>query len=408
MSPPKTAKPRAQAWEFKRRFRRGAFGWRSKLPVQRVNQAVREIAKVAGRDPEAGAEGAVQFLERVSDALEQVDSSSGAIGNAVYRAIETLVPIIARAPADPPLREAWLERLFVAHAEDKMTYIEGLADHWGELCAGKELASEWADRLIDITRLALDPDRSRGGFFHGTSACLSALYRAERYEELIDLASNGRLWDYKRWAVLALAASGKKAEAVRLAESCRGPQATEHDVDAVCEEILYSSGLVEEAYRRYGIHAHRRGTYLATFRATAKRYPEVPAAQLLADLVETTPGVEGKWFAAAKSVGLYDEALALAERSPCDPKTLARAARDLAEERPEFAVGAGLLAIHWLVEGYGYEITSAHVLAAHRSTMEAAEAAGTTDETRRHMREILDREPAGGFVGKVLGREYGA
>jgi hypothetical protein len=32
---------------------------------------------------------------------------------------------------------------------------------------------------------------------------------------------------------------------------------------------------------------------------------------ILADLVETTPGEEGKWFAAAKDAGLYEEALAL-------------------------------------------------------------------------------------------------
>ena len=407
MNPPRTARPRPHIWEFKRRFRRGAFGWRSKLPVQRVKEAVREIAKAARRDPGLGAEGAVLFLERVSGALEHVDSSSGAIGNAVNRAVEALVPIIAHAPADPPVREAWLERLFEAHAADEIPYIEQLADHWGELCASKELASEWADRLIDITRLAVGPDQPRGAFFHGTSACLSALYHAGRYEELMALVSADTLWDYKRWAVLALAASGKKAEAVRFAESCRGPWTRERDVDAVCEEILYSSGLVEEAYRRYGLLAHRRGTYLATFRATAKRYPEVPATQLLADLVETTPGAEGKWFAAARSVGLYEEALALAERSPCDPKTLTRAARDLAEERPEFAVGAGLLAIHWLAEGYGYEITAADVRAAYQHTMEAARRAGTTDDARRRVRQILEREPPEGFVGKVLRPEIG-
>ena len=41
-----------------------------------------------------------------------------------------------------------------------------------------------------------------------------------------------------------------------------------------------------------------------------------------------TPGEEGKWFAAAKDAGLYDEAIALARRTPTDPRTLARAARD--------------------------------------------------------------------------------
>jgi len=407
MNPPKAAGPREHPWEFRRRFRRGAFGWRSKLPVERVKQAVSEIKRVARRDPQLGAEGAVLFLERVSGAIERVDGSSGAIGSAVNRAVDALVPIIARAPADPPVREAWLERLFEAHAADEIPYIEGLADHWGELCGSKELASEWADRLIESARLAVAPDRLPGTFFHGTSACLSALYRAGRYEELVALVGADTLWDYQRWAVRALADSGKKAEAIRLAESCRGPWTPERDVDAVCEEILYSSGLIEEAYRRYGLLAHRRGTYLATFRATARRYPDVPPERLLADLVETTPGEEGKWFAAARSAGLYEEALALAERSPCDPKTLTRAARDLAEEQPEFAARAGLLALHWLAEGYGYEITPAHVRTAYQRTMEAATRAGTTDDTRRSLREILEREPPQGFVGEVLRREIG-
>jgi hypothetical protein len=74
--------------EFTRRFRRGAFGWKSPLAIQRVKQAVSEIKKVARRDPVLGAEGAVLFLERVSPALEQVDGSSGAIGNAVNHAVE--------------------------------------------------------------------------------------------------------------------------------------------------------------------------------------------------------------------------------------------------------------------------------------------------------------------------------
>src|SRR5438105_3438637 len=32
-------------WEFKPRFRRGAFGWRSQPAVKRVKEAVREITK---------------------------------------------------------------------------------------------------------------------------------------------------------------------------------------------------------------------------------------------------------------------------------------------------------------------------------------------------------------------------
>jgi hypothetical protein len=48
---------------------------------------------------------------------------------------------------------------------------------------------------------------------------------------------------------------------------------------------------------------------------------------VLARLVASTPGDEGNWFAAAKDAGLLDAAIALAKRSPTDPRTLARAAR---------------------------------------------------------------------------------
>ena len=85
---------------FKARFRRNAFGWKSRQAIERVKQAVAEIKRAARRDPLLGAEGAVSFLERVSPALERVDSSSGAIGTAVNKAIDELVPIIAKAPAD--------------------------------------------------------------------------------------------------------------------------------------------------------------------------------------------------------------------------------------------------------------------------------------------------------------------
>jgi len=403
----KNPRPSAHRWEFKARFRRGTFGWKSQPAIRRVRQAVSEIKKVARGDPVLGADGAVSFLERVSPALEQVDSSSGAIGTAVDRAIAELVPIIANAPADARTREGWLERLFEAHAADEIPYIELLADHWGELCASKALASAWADRLLDVTRMALGPDPDLRGHFHGTAACLSALYRAERYEEIVGLLEGDTIWPYKQWAVKALAALGRKAEAIRYAEACRGPWTPDGDVDILCEEILLSSGLVEEAYERYGLRAHRRGTYLATFRAVAERYPHRNADEILADLVETTPGEEGKWFAAAKHAGLYDEALRLASRAPCDPKTLSRAARDFAEERPAFAVGAGLLALHWLVEGYGYEVTGADVRTAYASAMKAAERNGTVAETRRRVRDLVAREAPGGFVAGVLGTEVG-
>ena len=401
-------KAKSYRWAFKARFRRHAFGWKSQPAIQRVKEAVAEIKKVAGKDPVLAGEGAVAFLERVSPALEHVDSSSGAIGTAVNHAIAALVPIIAKAPVDPKTREVWLERLWEAHANDQMPYIELLADDWGELCASKEVASAWADQLVGITRMALSPDKTLHGHFHGTAACLSTLYRAERYDEIVDILTVDTIWPYKRWAVKALAAMGRKAEAIRYAESCRSPWASDQDIDALCEDILLSSGLTDEAYARFGLTANRAGTYLATFRAVAKKYPHKSPSDVLTNLVKTTPGEKGKWFAAAKEAGLYEEALALASQAPCDPRTLTRAARDVADEEPAFAVEAGLLALHWLVQGYGYEITGADVWAAYGSTMKAAEKHGSVADARERITALVAGETFGErFVTKILGRELG-
>jgi hypothetical protein len=375
------------------------------VAVQRIKEALAEIDSVARHDAILAAEGGVRLIERLSPALEHVDSSSGALGSAVNAAIEALVPIIAAAPVAPRVREKWLERLYEAHEADEIPYIEILTDHWGALCVTKELASAWADRLLDITRLALSPDKNLRGHYHGITACLDALLKAERFEELYDVLRLEKFWSYKRWAVKALAAQGNADEAIHLAESSRGPWTSDTDVNRLCEGILLSSGRIEEAYRRYGLYAHRSGTYLATFRSVAKAYPGIPRTQILSDLIEGSPGDEGKWFATAKELGMYDVALRLVRESPCDPKTLARAARDFAEREPGFAYGAGLAALHWLTLGHGYEITSIDVWGAYHSTLKAAEHLGTLSESKQNIRQLVAQEAAGGFVRQVLGRE---
>ena len=389
------AKASAHKWEFRARFRRHAFGWRSQPAIKRVKEAVAEIKKVARKDKLLAAEGAVLFLEKLSPALEQVDSSSGAIGTAVNNAIAALVDVIASAPTDEQARQKWLQRLFDAHAADQIPYIESLAEYWGELCASPKVASRWADELIGVTRMALSPDKNLRGHFHGTSACLTSLYAAGRHDELVDLLADERFWPYKRWAVRALAAQGKKSEAISLAESSRSPSASDLDIDRLCEEILLSSGLLDEAYARYGLRANRASTYAAWFRGVCKKYPHKKPAEVLDDLVARTPGEEGKWFAAAKGAKLFDRAIALANRTPCSPQTLTRAARDFAKEKPEFAVEAGMAALRWLMEGHGYEITSVDVLNAYTHTMKAAENAGCTERTQQRIRDIVTGDSGG-------------
>jgi hypothetical protein len=140
----------------------------------------------------------------------------------------------------------------------------------------------------------------------------------------------------------------------------------------------------------------------------AKKYPDKPASVVLADLVRHTPGEEGKWFAAAKDAKLFNEAVTLANGSPCDPKTLTRAARDFAQTNPAFAVEAGLAALRWLVRGYGYEVTSVDVRAAYSHTLTAAANAGVDGAVRTRIRALFD-DPAtrSEFVASVIGKEVG-
>jgi len=394
-------------WTFPARFRRHAFGWRPQPAMTRIKEAVAEIKKTARKDPVLGAEGAVLFLEKLSPALEHVDSSSGALGTAVNKAIDTLVPLIAKTPADDEVRDGWLERLWTAVEEDEMPYIELLPDYWGELCVTRERASYWADTFIDTARrIWTQGGHAVEGYFKGTSACLSALFKAGRYEELLELLDCApyKQWYYRQWGVKALAALGRKAEAIRYAEASRDDNyASPVAIAQACEEILLSSGMVEEAYRRYAIEANRKTTYLATFRAIAKKYPDKSASDILHDLVASTPGEEGKWFAAAKSAGLYEEAIELANRTPCDPRTLTRAAKEMAAKKPRFAVEAGMAALRWLAEGYGYEITGLDVLTAYRHTMEAAQNAGCGAETLEHIRKLVTAGGQGArFIAKIL------
>ncbi len=393
----------AYPWAFRARFRANAFGWKSQPAITRVREAVAEIKKVAKSDPLVAADGAVLFLERVSPALAHVDSSSGAIGSSVNRAIEELVAVIAAAPADVKTREGWLERLYDARAADEIPYIEMLGDLWGELCVTKEIASRWVDRELGITRHALSQDPKMRGHYHGTIACLASLYRAERYAELVELLEPETFWHYKRWEVKALAAMGKKADAIRLAESSRGPWTSDGDVARLCEEILLSSGLVDEAFARYSADANRAGTYLATFRAVAKKYPTKAPEEVLERLVASTPGDDGKWFAAAKDAGLLDAAIALAKKTPTDPRTLARAARDHVAKAPAFAIEAGLVALDWIAQGYGYELTSADVWAAYAPAKEAADRLGIGADLRARVRSIIGSYTRGeAIVGQVL------
>jgi tetratricopeptide (TPR) repeat protein len=236
-------------------------------------------------------------------------------------------------------------------ADDGVDYLGPVGDRWGELCASTEVSERWADELVSALRSSRS-DPNPGGYFHGATACLSCLLATGRYGELLELLELARYpsWHYRRYGVEALLALGRKAEAVQYAEASRGLNQPDSVIDQACETILISSGLHEEAYRRYGLSAAVGNSCIARFRAVAKRYPMKDKSQILSDLIATTPGEEEKWFATAKELELYDLALELANRSPCDPKTLIRTARDYLDSEPAFALGSAIAALRWLSE----------------------------------------------------------
>lgn len=96
-----------------------------------------------------------------------------------------------------------------------------------------------------------------------------------------------------------------------------------------------------------------------------------------------------------------------ANRSQADPRTLIRAARDYAVERPEFALAAGMTALRGIANGWGYDITSADVLDAYAAVMAAARAAGADVEVvKADVQALIASSRSGGeFVQRVVGRQ---
>ncbi|NML60987.1 hypothetical protein HHL21_07795 [Massilia sp. RP-1-19] len=399
-------------WQFAPRFRRNAFGWKSDTPIQRIKEALTEIKAVAKKEPVLAAEGAVLFLEKLAPAIERVDSSSGGIGSAVNRAIETLVPIIAKAEVSRAVREKWLDRLWDALQEDDIPYLEHLGELWGDMCATPEIAAHWADYLSPTLTTMWEhcASSSEYGYFKGTTACLSALFAAGRHDELLALIAKSeyknKSWHFRIWGAKALAAAGKPTEAIRYAEGSKGLNAPLTAIAAFCEAVLLDSGFADEAYARYAVEATYATTNLATFKAIVKKYPHMPRETILRDLVASQPGNEGKWFAAAKDAGFFELAIELAKRSPSDPRTLIRAARDFAEERPEFALAAGMTALRGIANGWGYDITGIDVLDAYAAVIAAAGAAGVdVAVVKADVQALIAASRGGEFIGRVLGRQ---
>jgi len=403
------SKPKPHKWTFTARFRTNAFGWKgSSLACKRIKEAVSEITKIARKDPLLGAEGAVKLMEQLWPALQHIDTSSGALGTAVYNAMGVLVDVVVEAPADEKTKTKWLDRLWEAFNDDGVGYLDVLGERWGEVCGSPQIASKWADELLPIVHRTWEETKQKSfSYFRGTSSYLSCLLVAGRHQELLDLIESAPYisWYNRKYGVQALVAMGKKGEAIKYAKASCGLNDNPIAIDQVCEEILLSSGLYEEAYQQYGLTVNRGGTNLATFRNIAKKYPMKEELQILEDLIESTPGEEGKWFATAKSLGMLPLALKLAYQSPCEPKTLNRAAGDYMDKEPKFALGVAMASLHWLSQGWGYEITGFDVHSAYDYAMKAAEKLGLKEQVHRDIKKIADHDTSPGtFVKDILKR----
>lgn len=383
-------------WAFRARFRRNAYGWKgSKLAISRIKEALSEIRAVERHDPVLAAEGAVLLLTVLSPALADIDSSSGALGNAVNSAIETLVPVIAQAPVSLAQRQKWLTKLYEALEEDEIPYIETLGDYWGELCVDPELASKWADEFLPVVRHVI-AERVKGtyAFSKCTEPCLSALFHANRHDELLQLLdSEPRPYagDVK-WGAKVMVARGQVDEGLAYWREKGGAYVHITDFARFAEDALLAAGRREEAFNRYALLANQANSNVSTFRALHKKYPEIEPKKLLSHLIETS-GSPGKWFATAKTLGQFEVAEALIWQSPCDPHTLIRAARDFESKQPLFAMQCARGALHWISAGYGYEITGLDVHTAWQLAMSTSEATGQVADTVAFVERAVESLP---------------
>ncbi len=377
VAPKKTRKRSAHKWQFTARFRAGAYQWRaSALASKRLAEALKEIKAV--KDPEIAAEGAVLLLERLVPAIEHVDSSSGALGNAVYKAVETLCEVIAEGAGGAAHGER-VERLFQALQDDGFGYLDSLGHHWGQLCGSPELAGQWADRLTGGVRTAFT---SPGfNYFRGTSAAFSSLLAAGRHDEILELLSLEQhqppLWHLRRYGVEALKAQGRTEEALAMARNlCLNDPST--TVGLECEQLLLDLGREEEAYRSYGLTLPRATNYKLTFKAICRRYPKRKPEQILRDLLALSAGNEGQWFAAAVDLKLFDVALECARVGPCNPSTMQRA---VAKLPPEQAHELAVLTVRGYLLGWAYETTYLEFAQAVEEALARAAAVGAESST---------------------------
>jgi hypothetical protein len=211
----------AHKWAFKPSMRAGAYNWKSSAKaIDRLKSASTEIRAVARTDPTAAADGVIALAQRIWLAFEHIDTSSGALGNAVCRTLEDLLPIIIKAPADEKTRAKWLKQLREAIENDGVDYLAPIADRFGQIAAYPALINLHADCDLDMIRTAW---ADHAQFSHVTTGTLtlSCLLEAGRYDELMALLALKKtsLWFDMKFGAEALLRQGYEDQALAFAEA---------------------------------------------------------------------------------------------------------------------------------------------------------------------------------------------
>lgn len=231
-------------WNFKKYFRKGAFGWKgTTLATKRLKEAVSEIKKVSKTDPFLAGDGCVILMERLYPTLEHIDGSSGALGSAVDKALNELIPILIDVPAIKETRKRWLEQIHKAILNDGVQFLSPMEESWGKICAFPDLMNEWADRLLPEIKEVWS-GKKEFQFHSCTDICLSCLLESGRYDELENLMAlrKRKFWPYDKFQAEALKREGRISDALYYADSIRDGGHHDMEIMLFCESLLIQSG----------------------------------------------------------------------------------------------------------------------------------------------------------------------
>jgi hypothetical protein len=365
---------------------------------------------VNGVDPVTAGGGVVLLAEKIWPAFEQIDTSTGALGTAVQRTLEDLIPVLVEAPAEEATRAGWLERLRQAICDDGVDYLAPISDAFGRIAAFPALIHEHADRDLDLIRAAF---AERTTFIHVPTGTLtlSCLLEAGRHGELLALLDlkKTRLWFDEKFAAEALVRQGREDEALARAAALLEGQNPwgKHEIARFCEDILIRQGREEEAWRRFALPFATGNTFLAIWRDLVRRHPDREGRAILEDLI-ALHGRPGKWFATAKTARCLDIALACAADPEADPATLIRAARDFTNRDPAFAAEVALEAIRHLCAGRGYEPDPSDIDRAMDHLTTASRRLGRMEDAMAAVRAILTRTDPASPMARRLRATIGA